>query len=160
MVILGIFSKGKLKWKMMVLWWNPVVVCVCAPHCWRNCHTEACSQCDGMLRCMTSLTCPEVAWTQSHSDSETASYKIKSNNTSIKVIIACSVISGWLPRCDLATPQLRETYIVTVCVFVSYILFWFPQRTHYFWRVFRFLFMKRKQDYNVTSVKKNVKVCF
>ena len=29
----------------------------------------------------------------------------------------------------------------------------FPQRTHYFWRVFRFLFMERKQDYNVTSVK-------
>jgi hypothetical protein len=29
--------------------------------------------------------------------------------------------------------------IVTVCVFVSSILFWFPQRTHYFWRVFRFL---------------------
>jgi hypothetical protein len=38
-------------------------------------------------------------------------------------------------------------------------LFWFPQRTHYFWRVLRFLFMERKQDYNVTSVK-NVKVCF
>ena len=45
------------------------------------------------------------------------------------------------------------------CVFVSSILFWFPQRTHYFWRVFRFLFMERKQDYNVTSVK-HVKVCF
>jgi hypothetical protein len=43
------------------------------------------------------------------------------------------------------------------CVFVSSILFWFPQRTHYFWRVLRFLFMERKQDYNVTSVK-NVKV--
>ena len=45
------------------------------------------------------------------------------------------------------------------CLFVSSILFWFPQRTHYFWRVFRFLFMEHKQDYNVTSVK-NVKVCF
>ena len=33
-------------------------------------------------------------------------------------------------------------------VFVSSILFSFPQRTHYFWRVFRFLFMERKQDYN------------
>ena len=30
----------------------------------------------------------------------------------------------------------------------------FPQRTQYFWRVFRFLFIERKQDYNVTSVKK------
>jgi 1-acyl-sn-glycerol-3-phosphate acyltransferase len=39
------------------------------------------------------------------------------------------------------------------CFFVSSILFWFPQRTHYFWRVLRFLFMERKQDYNVTSVK-------
>ena len=44
-------------------------------------------------------------------------------------------------------------------VFVLSILFWFPQRTHYFWRVFRILFMERKQDYNVTSAK-NVKVCF
>jgi hypothetical protein len=34
-----------------------------------------------------------------------------------------------------------------------------PQCTHYFWRVFRFLFLERKQDSNVTSVK-NVKVCF
>jgi hypothetical protein len=32
--------------------------------------------------------------------------------------------------------------------FVSSILFWFPQRTHYFWRVFRFLFMEHKQDYS------------
>jgi hypothetical protein len=46
------------------------------------------------------------------------------------------------------------------CVFVSSILFWFPQRTHYFWRVFRFLFMERKQDYNVTSVKKMLKFAF
>jgi hypothetical protein len=38
-------------------------------------------------------------------------------------------------------------------------LFWFPQRTHYFWRVFRFLFMEQKQDYSVTSVK-DVEVCF
>jgi hypothetical protein len=45
------------------------------------------------------------------------------------------------------------------CLFVSSILFWFPQRTHCFWRVLRFLFMERKQDYNVTSVK-NVKICF
>jgi hypothetical protein len=30
-------------------------------------------------------------------------------------------------------------------VFVVSILFWFPQRTHYFWRVFRFLFMEHKQ---------------
>jgi hypothetical protein len=45
------------------------------------------------------------------------------------------------------------------CLFVSSILFWFPLRTHYFWRVLWFLFMERKQDYNVTSVK-NVKVCF
>ena len=50
--------------------------------------------------------------------------------------------------------------IVTVCVFVSSILFGFPQRTHYFWRVFRFLFMERKQDYNVTSVKKMLKLAF
>ena len=44
-------------------------------------------------------------------------------------------------------------------LFVLSILFWFPQRTHYFWRVFRFLFMEHKQDYSVTSVK-DVKVCF
>ena len=44
-------------------------------------------------------------------------------------------------------------------VFVLSILFWFPQCTHYFWRVFRFLFMEHKQDYSVTSVK-DVKVCF
>jgi hypothetical protein len=36
-------------------------------------------------------------------------------------------------------------------IFVLSILFWFPQRTHYFWRVFRFLFMEHKQDYSVTS---------
>jgi hypothetical protein len=44
-------------------------------------------------------------------------------------------------------------------VFILSILFLFPQRTHYFWRVFRFLFMEHKQDYSVTSVK-DVKVCF
>jgi hypothetical protein len=33
---------------------------------------------------------------------------------------------------------------VTVCVFVSSILFWFPQCTRYFWRVFQFLFLERK----------------
>jgi Na+-translocating ferredoxin:NAD+ oxidoreductase RnfD subunit len=55
--------------------------------------------------------------------------------------------------------RLIQVYIITVCVFASSILFLFPQRTHYFWRVSRFLFMERKQDYNVTSVK-NVKVCF
>ena len=44
-------------------------------------------------------------------------------------------------------------------VFVLSILFWFPQCTHYFLRVFRFLFMEHKQDYSVTSVK-DVKVCF
>ena len=44
-------------------------------------------------------------------------------------------------------------------VFVLSILFWFPQCTHYFWRVFRFLFMEHKQDYSVTFVK-DVKVCF
>ena len=36
-------------------------------------------------------------------------------------------------------------------VFVSSILFWFPHCTRYFWRVFRFLFLERKQDSNVTS---------
>ena len=50
-------------------------------------------------------------------------------------------------------------FIVTVCVFVLSILFLYPQRTHYFWRVFGFLFMEHKQDYSVTSVK-DVKVCF
>jgi hypothetical protein len=44
-------------------------------------------------------------------------------------------------------------------VFVLSILFWFPQCTHYFWRVFRFLFLEHKQDCSVTSVK-DVKVCF
>jgi hypothetical protein len=33
-------------------------------------------------------------------------------------------------------------------VFILSILFWFPQRTHYFLRVFRFLFMEHKQDYS------------
>jgi hypothetical protein len=33
-------------------------------------------------------------------------------------------------------------------VFVLSILFWFPQRTHYFWHVLRFLFMEHKQDYS------------
>jgi hypothetical protein len=42
-------------------------------------------------------------------------------------------------------------------VFASSILFWFPQRTHYFWRVLRFLFLERKQDSNV---KKMFKVAF
>ena len=60
--------------------------------------------------------------------------------------------------------QSKELYRHGMCfrvssVFALSILFWFPQRTHYFWRVFRFLFMERKQDYNVTSVK-HVKVCF
>ena len=40
-----------------------------------------------------------------------------------------------------------------ICVFVSSILFWVPQCMRYFWRVFRFLFLERKQDSNVTSVK-------
>jgi 1-acyl-sn-glycerol-3-phosphate acyltransferase len=44
-------------------------------------------------------------------------------------------------------------------VFVSSILFWFPQCMRYFWRVFRFLFLERKQDSNMTSVK-NVQGCF
>jgi 1-acyl-sn-glycerol-3-phosphate acyltransferase len=44
-------------------------------------------------------------------------------------------------------------------VFVLSILFWFPQCTRYFWRIFRFLFLERKQDSNVTSVK-NVQGCF
>jgi hypothetical protein len=43
-------------------------------------------------------------------------------------------------------------------IFVSSILIWFPQCTHYFWRVFRFLFLERKQDSNVRSVK-NVQGC-
>jgi hypothetical protein len=46
------------------------------------------------------------------------------------------------------------------CVFASSILFWFPQRTHYFWRVFRFLFMERTQDYNVASLKTRCKFLF
>ena len=33
-------------------------------------------------------------------------------------------------------------------IFVLSILFWFPQRTHYFGRFFRFLFMEHKQDYS------------
>jgi hypothetical protein len=44
-------------------------------------------------------------------------------------------------------------------VFVSSILFWFPQCTRYFWCVFPFLFLEHKQDSNVTSVK-NVQGCF
>ena len=49
--------------------------------------------------------------------------------------------------------------IVTVCVFVVSILFWFPQRTHYFWRVFRFLFMEHKQ-YESWHLKKMIKFTF
>ena len=44
-------------------------------------------------------------------------------------------------------------------VFVSSILFWFPQCTRYFWRVFRFLFLEHKQYSNVTFVT-NVQGCF
>jgi hypothetical protein len=44
-------------------------------------------------------------------------------------------------------------------IFVSSILFWFPQRTCYFWRVFCFLFLERKQESKVISVK-NVQGCF
>ena len=62
------------------------------------------------------------------------------------------------------TPKSTQKYRHGMCfrassVFVLSILFWFPQRTHYFWRVFRILFMEHKQDYSVTSVK-DVKVCF
>ena len=46
------------------------------------------------------------------------------------------------------------------CVFVSSILFWFPQRTHYFLYVFRFLFMERNQDYNMTSLITRCKFLF
>ena len=48
-------------------------------------------------------------------------------------------------------------------VFVLSILFWYPQRKHYFWRIFRFLFMEHKQDYSMTiklTSVKDVKVCF
>ena len=44
-------------------------------------------------------------------------------------------------------------------VFVSSILIWFPQCTHCFLRVFRFLFLERKPNSHVTSVK-NVQGCF
>ena len=60
--------------------------------------------------------------------------------------------------------SLRSIYRHGMCfrmsyVFVSSILFWFPQCTRYFLCVFRFLFLERKQDSNVTFVK-NVQGCF
>jgi hypothetical protein len=61
----------------------------------------------------------------------------------------------WSSCCHLTFRKiwycLIKTRIDLVCVssvFVLSILFWFPQRTHYFWRVFRFLFMEHKQDYS------------
>jgi hypothetical protein len=50
---------------------------------------------------------------------------------------------------DTNLPRLLQ-YCHGMCfrassVFVLSILFWFPQRTHYFWRVFWFLFMEHKQ---------------
>jgi hypothetical protein len=79
-------------------------------------------------------------------------YKNKSVNPNIYVVVKSKLI-----KVRTFHFFLWNLYIVTVCVFVSPILFWFPQRTHYLWHVLRFLFMERKQDYNVTSVK-NVKV--
>ena len=58
-----------------------------------------------------------------------------------------------------------EHHIVTVFVFVCLVFSYHPFYFDFhsariiFLRVFRFLFMEHKQDYNVTSVK-NVKVCF
>jgi hypothetical protein len=63
-----------------------------------------------------------------------------------------------VPNCLFQrVPNCLVSVILSSRYVFSYILFWFPQRTHYFLRVLRFLFMERKQDYNVTSVK-NVKV--
>ena len=50
----------------------------------------------------------------------------------------------------VASGRNPNTYRHGMCfrasfVFVVSILFWFPQRTHYFWRVSRFLFMEHKQ---------------
>ena len=58
----------------------------------------------------------------------------------------------------LVVTGFQYTYRPGICfrmlyVFVSSILFWFPHCTLYFWRVFRFLFLERKQDSNVTAVK-------
>ena len=69
----------------------------------------------------------------------------------------------FIPRLNFALDTI--TYRHGMCfrvssVFVLSILFWFPQRSHYFWRVFRFLFMERKQDYNVKSLKKKLKFAF
>jgi hypothetical protein len=44
-------------------------------------------------------------------------------------------------------------------VFVISILFWFPQRTHYFWHVFWFLFMEHKQ-YESWHLYKMIKYTF
>jgi len=51
----------------------------------------------------------------------------------------------WLVYCVFYTTQC---YRHGMC-FRASILFWFPQCTHYFWRVFRFLFMEHKHDYSV-----------
>jgi hypothetical protein len=59
-----------------------------------------------------------------------------------------------LSYCNTMGPYYRHGMCFRASsVFVLSILFWFPQLTHYFWRVFRFLFMEHKQDYSVTSVK-------
>jgi hypothetical protein len=38
------------------LWWNPVVMCVGAPHCWKNCDTESCGQWDAEMHDLMNLT--------------------------------------------------------------------------------------------------------
>ena len=104
-------------------------------------------------------------------------FELKSEkwNTQVFIISKC-FWSIWILKiqtveffvCNLSSRNQRTRYrwlyrhgmcFRVSFVFVLSILFWFPQRTHYFWRILRFLFMECKQDYNVTSVK-NVKVCF
>ena len=88
--------------------------------------------------------------------------KIQETGTFQSALLFTSTISDHMTVTNLVEIRIPKKFsvcIVTVCVFVSSILFWFPQCTHYFWRIFRFLFLERKQDYNVTSVK-NVQGCF
>jgi hypothetical protein len=60
---------------------------------------------------------------------------------------ADDIVKFYIALLDMLKQGLHTVMIVpiiTVCVFVVSILFWFPQCTHYFWRVFRFLFIQQE----------------
>jgi hypothetical protein len=75
---------------------------------------------------------------------------------------ALTFIVWHLIKCVKFLWTIHTVWWEVICTLLQHlgILFWFPQCTHYFWRVLRFLFMERKQDYNVTICKKLLKFAF